>query len=661
MANDNVPAPDPIRSDDQILPFAAWDALEITFVDQAHQFVSPHSGDAIMDSVNQLGYPGEIHFVSRMSGIITRTNIDYAELMWEEFVQAIQTFLVDKANLGSPTKKDKKTKPHVIPYSRFTKLIIYHLGRHNNIHQMPGSPLNLAEDDLSLGNIKFVPKGETNEVFGMKILEELITNNIKNAPYYNIYLEMVAKHEQGIAASKEGGKKKTTPKADRPLIDELDEEQDQPKVIHEPQGAGEEYDLERAIQMSLESFQAQGQAYVSGVAIREPVEEATRPLPARRTPATEESSTGPSAQTQDDTSANIVRETPSPADAEIGADTDKVISKGDKEILNIGEEQGEDVDNQGDLEEQTVVLDEGQAGSNPGKTHESRLPPDDDKIDEDQARLDPRKSHVALAGPNPKPMHDNFVATVYPKVHESLKFLVDEQVILEDPPSSSGALSSMKNLDDTYTFGDQFFNDKSTADEPGKQNVDAKVVSLVTVPIHQASTSVPSLSTPIIDLPPPKLVASPFPESYTAKSKTLDNETQNLRSRVFSLELRDLPHKINQTVTKVVKEAVYIALQALLRERFRELLEADMKEILHQRMLKISSYKSLSEYVALYEALEESMERANKEEFLAEKDMSRKIRHDNQDPPPPPPPDSDLSKKKRHDSNTLRSKHPPSS
>ncbi|GKB94106.1 hypothetical protein Tco_0980243 [Tanacetum coccineum] len=102
-------------------------ALEITPIDQAHQFVSPPSGDAIMDFVNELGYTEVIHFVSRMAvnnlyqpwrailsminqcltgktsghdrprypvlqmlwGIITSTNVDYVELMWEEFVQAI--------------------------------------------------------------------------------------------------------------------------------------------------------------------------------------------------------------------------------------------------------------------------------------------------------------------------------------------------------------------------------------------------------------------------------------------------------------------------------------------------------------------------------------------------------------------------------------------
>ncbi|GJX87289.1 hypothetical protein Tco_0339303 [Tanacetum coccineum] len=321
MANENVPATAPTRSDDQILPFAVWvpigksnfdldlykkqknpifqisvdilqntnffraftasafvpaiyiqqfwntltyeaktggysfqfdenrfildanllrEALEITPIDQAHQFVSPPSGDAIMDFVNELGYTEEIHFVSRMVvnnlyqpwrailsminqcltgktygfdrprypvlqmlwGIITSTNVDYAELIWEEFVQAIQTFFVDKANMSIAPQKGKKTKPHVIPYCQFTKLIICYLGRTHNIHQRSASPFHLAEEDHRLGNLKFVPKGEDDEVFGMQIPKELITNNIRNAPYYNAYMEMVAKHDLKIVAER---------------------------------------------------------------------------------------------------------------------------------------------------------------------------------------------------------------------------------------------------------------------------------------------------------------------------------------------------------------------------------------------------------------------------------------------------------------------------
>ncbi|GJT36013.1 putative reverse transcriptase domain-containing protein [Tanacetum coccineum] len=43
-------------------------------------------------------------------GIITSINVDYAKLIWEEFVQAMQTYLVDKANLSAPLSEGKKTK-----------------------------------------------------------------------------------------------------------------------------------------------------------------------------------------------------------------------------------------------------------------------------------------------------------------------------------------------------------------------------------------------------------------------------------------------------------------------------------------------------------------------------------------------------------------------
>ncbi|GJR76697.1 hypothetical protein Tco_0089062 [Tanacetum coccineum] len=261
----------------------------------------------------------------------------------------------------------------------------------------------------------------------------------------------------------------------------------------------------------------------------------------------------------------------------------------DTEILQISEELGEDVDNQVNLKEKTIELDQDQAGSDP----------------------------------DPKPTHEKFMANLYPKVQESLKFPADEHVILEDPLSSIGTLSSMNNLEDAYAIGDQFINEKSTDDKPGKLNVEAEVASMVTVLIYQAPSLVPPLST-----------------------------------LVFTLKLRDLPHKINETVHENVKEAVQIALQAPLRDRFRDLSEEDMKEMLHQRMFESGTYKSLLEHIALYEALKASMARAQRDEFLAEKDKSCKRRRDKQDPPPPLP-DLDLNKKKRHDSSASASSQPP--
>nr|GEX79455.1 hypothetical protein [Tanacetum cinerariifolium] len=227
MVDENVLAPAPTRSDDQIHPFAAWVPIGksnfLGYIEVIH-FMSRMAVNnlyqpwrVILSMINQCltgktsGHNRPRYPVLQMLwGIITSTNVDYAKLLWEEFVQAIQTFLTDKENMSSPTKKGRKDKPHVIPYGRFMKIIICHLGRIHNIHQRSASPFHLAEEDFRLGNLKFVPKGEIDEVFEMLIPDELISNDIRNAPYYNAYLEMVAKHDQKMLAEKEGTKKTNT-------------------------------------------------------------------------------------------------------------------------------------------------------------------------------------------------------------------------------------------------------------------------------------------------------------------------------------------------------------------------------------------------------------------------------------------------------------------
>ncbi|GJX32121.1 hypothetical protein Tco_0241976 [Tanacetum coccineum] len=64
------------------------------------------------------------------------------------------------------------------------------MGRIHNIHHRSASPFHLAEKDLRLGNRKFVSKGEVDEVFGMPIPNELILNNIRNAPLLQCILGM---------------------------------------------------------------------------------------------------------------------------------------------------------------------------------------------------------------------------------------------------------------------------------------------------------------------------------------------------------------------------------------------------------------------------------------------------------------------------------------
>ncbi|GKC80115.1 hypothetical protein Tco_1130889, partial [Tanacetum coccineum] len=88
---------------------------------------------------------------------------------------------------------------------------------------------------------------------------------------------------------------------------------------------------------------------------------------------------------------------------------------------------------------------------------------------------------------------------------------------LEEPASSVGTLSSLQNLNNELSFADQFLVEKSQEDEPEKNNTESEVQSTVTVPIHQDTTSVPVMTTPVIDLtvsqPVSTTIQAPLPTS----------------------------------------------------------------------------------------------------------------------------------------------------
>ncbi|GKA81307.1 hypothetical protein Tco_0787999, partial [Tanacetum coccineum] len=83
-------------------------------------------------------------------------------------------------------------------------------------------------------------------------------------------------------------------------------------------------------------------------------------------------------------------------------------------------------------------------------------------------------------------------------------------------------------------------------------------------PLQQQSSSDPDLASRVSAL---EQVCANFEKRHKLQDKTV----QGLSSRVFTLELRDMSHQVNQTVNEVVKEAVQTALQAPLYERLRDL------------------------------------------------------------------------------------------
>ncbi|GJV65652.1 hypothetical protein Tco_1476480 [Tanacetum coccineum] len=601
-------------------------ALQITLVDTNNAFSSPPTPDALIKFVNDLGYPRVVRTLSDVMtndmfqpwralttvinlclmgktlgferprapvlqiiwGIVNQAHINYAERMWEEFTQSIHTFIEDKKNLAQHTQGKKKATLIVISNVRFTKLIIYYLQSKHKFYPRPGSLLHFSNEEHVLGYLKFSAKGTKREVFGMPILNDLITNDIRGEQYYNAYLEKVAKHQR----------------------------------------------------------------YLAGEEVSDPDSPAPKP--------------------------------------ELGL-TDSE-SESDEEVPGID----------------AGVQDKGQAGPNPGEQDEGQagLNPDD------AAPSQPSLSHVVLVGPdlehmnleasdtliqpNPEQMDEEFTTTAYPNVQENLKLPTEGEVRLEEPASSAGTLSSLQNLDKELSFTNKFLAEKSQEDEPEKTNIEAEVQSMVTVPIHQDTSSVPLMTTPAIDLtvsqPVPTAVQAPLPTlTATATATTTTTTTLPLPpqpqqgssdsiliqrigeleqhmadlvqanlaleermdkhgSRLYKLENLNIPHQVSKAVDEIVTDAVDWAIQAPLRDRFRDLPEADMKEILHHRMWESNSYQAHEDHKMLYEALEKSMARDHTDQLLtdlAEARRKKKKRHASpktppgsppHQPPPPPPP-----------------------
>nr|GEU68160.1 hypothetical protein [Tanacetum cinerariifolium] len=109
----------------------------------------------------------------------------------------------------------------------------------------------------------------------------------------------------------------------------------------------------------------------------------------------------------------------------------------------------------------------------------------------------------------------------------------------------------MKNLDDVYTIRDQFLNDKSTKHDLGKPNVEAKVVSMVTVPIYQASSLTPPLSTPVFNVGIKSLLDV---VGITVAHVLLDTKTANTRpSRLDVRYIREPIIPCHSLSSKIVR------------------------------------------------------------------------------------------------------------
>ncbi|GJR03119.1 hypothetical protein Tco_0526103 [Tanacetum coccineum] len=656
------------------------DALGITPANDNNPFEAPPSSDTVIEYVNTLGYPNTLRNVSAMSvnalyqpwrailsminmcltsktagydrprhlvlqilwGITHYSNIDYAEWIWEEFIQSIQTFLTDRKNLVTEARRKKKT-----------------------LHLL-------------------IPNGP--------IPDALLTDEITSAPYYSRYLEHVVEYQ--CCLDEEHGKEEEedvtkSPKATKATKSKTAKQTktSAPKASKETLititrktskvGKGD-----KRHEMPKSPLQLVDEFVDEGVPEQEPVY-GDKEADIQQERGKEEVSNDEQRCTPTTTKPSGHDESPS-LYAELGLTNSEIES--DEEVSP---------------EINARTQDEVQAGPNPGDQDEGQARPNPGIQDEGKARSNPgdaaesqpQSSYAVHARPNLEHMDFEVTWTSRSLMLQLNKTLSKWMKSLLQWLTQVFRKTSNSKL--KINFTNQFLVEKSQEDEPDKSNTEAEVQLMVTVPIHQDTSSIPLMTTSVIDLtmsqPVSIMVQAPLPKSTTIvttittttslpppppqpqqsiadpilvrrigelEQHMTDLLQDNLAigerldkhgTRLYNLEKLDIPHKVSQAVDEIVTDAVDWAMQATLRARFRDLPTVDMKEILQQRMFEDDSYKANNVHNDLYEALQESLELDYSNQYLAEQEEARKKRRKKRDaprsppgsppsqPPPPPP------------------------
>nr|GEV76832.1 hypothetical protein [Tanacetum cinerariifolium] len=405
---------------------------------------------------------------------------------------------------------------------------------------------------LLIPSVRYVGK-DGREIFGMPIPDALLTDEIKIEPYYDEYQEHVAKYQQYLdvvhSKAKEGeateslkATKVTKPKAAK-------ETPDEPSPAKRSKGG-----LVRKIRKPISSLKLVDEPSAEDVSVKEPdynEEEANLQR------ALELSIKEQAERTQGLARLVVIRE---PDSKRIQPLPD--VQEKEKEKINTGDQ------------------DEGHAGPNPGIQDEGQPGPNPSIQDEGQARSNPGDAAESQPQSN-----EEFTITAYPNVQENLKLPSKDSVIPEEPASSTGTLFSLLNLEKELSFTDQFFVEKQQEEEPRKTNAKIEAQSMVSVPIHQDTSSVPPMTTPVIDLTKSQSGSS-LPTSSATTSTVMTTTT-----------IPPPPPQPQQTIT-----------DQTLMKRIDELVQH--MEIIQQRMFEDKSYEAHEDHKKLYDALEKSLKHA---------------------------------------------------
>ncbi|GJZ50946.1 hypothetical protein Tco_0605461 [Tanacetum coccineum] len=519
-------------------------------------------------------------------GVVNGANIDYAKRIWEEFTQCIHSFTEDKMNLALHAEGKKKVNPLVI----LAKGATTKSTRKPKLQSSKTTPVAKPAASKTSKSSASQPSKPTPAPAKPQQKKIKLAEGTTEAP-------------SQAKRSKAGNVLKKRTLSNTPQL--VDEFVDEGVLDKEPMHGDEEADTQRAVEERLKEAQGAQRGLLPPIVFRKPNTGKIQPLPEvegkgkekvgeeqaahvllnlqtpkkknpaeqfifqRRTPAT----TKPSSLFE---SSSLY--------AELGLTDSEMDS--DEEVSPDMNAQGQE---------------ECQGGTNPGDAGVSQTP------SSNMVYARPNLDHMDLgiteasSQPNTEQMDDEFTSTAYPKVQENLKLPTEGDVRLEEPASSAGTLSSMKNLDKEFSFTDQFLD----------------------------TSYVPLMTTPVIDITDPQSDSTMVPASMPTITATVTETT------TITTVPPPPPQPQQDVLTSILTQMiVQHAMRAPLCARFKDLPTSDMKEILLQRMLEENYDKGHEDHKMAFEALQKSIIRDESKQFDADK---AKERTKKKNPPPPPP------------------------
>nr|GEW55473.1 histone deacetylase 14 [Tanacetum cinerariifolium] len=356
-----------------------------------------------------------------------------------------------------------------------------------------------------LGYLKFSAKGTKREVFGMPIPGSLIIAKIQEASYYREYLAKVAQHQRYLAG--EIGSNPVSP-APKPTKPARKPKSTVPKAPPRPAVAAKDTDFQKALEESMKTAYALPRGPLPPVVAHDllSLQKHKKTSPADQYIFQRRIFEPIGSSEHDESPYALLRQSDSDEELEkvvLGAD------EGGQDEGQAGPDPGAQAEDQTGSD--AGAQDEGQAGLNPDETSKGQAGPDPGNAGAKVQSIPRHVVHVVsdhehmdldVADVSPQPsmeqLDEGFTATAYLKVQENLKLAVEEQVLLEDPASLSGTLSSLQHLSKDISFGDLFFSDRpSDADK----NAETEVESMVHQQFKATTTDTTTTTT---TLPPPQ-------------------------------------------------------------------------------------------------------------------------------------------------------------